>query len=658
MSSLSNTTTAAAQKIPTERAAWITGAILVWILSSLMVAWFEFGIFWNLPLLLFTMNLSPFDQTLVVWTLLARTLLVTFPAIFIIAASYWSGRFTAARWAAWGWQLFVLSWLIIDCGVQCVTGARLWHYVDKAMMTEDLSVGGDISALTEGIQSALWIMGGRMLLLFAGSYCVTRLWLNSGMRKHTPRVMTLVSVLSAGLMLGVVGAREYAGNRYCLEQLHSSMAFRTWVFDPQRISDYGAAAFGKPCHTEFADLSEDLRQLCRAPQRPLERRLRLAAADTDSGTAAHPGSGRPNIVILFTESFRHDAMTSDRMPRLFRRAERALVTEQHFTSSNCSELGAFACIYSRIPMCYDDTLDQQIPSEAFSIWHQLGYERQTICSCNLNFCRMNEFIGPLNFDQQTVFAKPGNPWHDNDRQTLSRIAEEIQTASSPQLIFSILFATHYDYDYPPEYDAHPPASVPPMPPNPGTAGRLRDRYFKSLAFLDAEYDKFFDAIADTNTIVVITGDHGESFLDDGFYCHGTRLSDIQSRTPLMIFGPNVEPRRLAVSSSHLDIMPTLLHLAGAGDHALEFSHGQSLLSVDENRSQLLIHAQTDEWQSLLVHSEGRMGLTLPRNSSDIFVTGFYDTTGRVDFAQQKNPDAIPEWRARLRQAIHSGSKQN
>ena len=32
----------------------------IWLISSAIVSWFEFGIFWNLPLLLFAMNLNSF----------------------------------------------------------------------------------------------------------------------------------------------------------------------------------------------------------------------------------------------------------------------------------------------------------------------------------------------------------------------------------------------------------------------------------------------------------------------------------------------------------------------------------------------------------------------------------------------------------------------
>ena len=47
-----------------------------------------------------------------------------------------------------------------------------------------------------------------------------------------------------------------------------------------------------------------------------------------------------------------------------------------------------------------------------------------------------------------------------------------------------------------------------------------------------------------------------------------------------------------------------------------------------------------------------LGLTLPRDSEEPVVTGFYDTNGRVDFEQQKDPAEIPKWKQRLQQVIH------
>ncbi|MEZ6133094.1 MAG: sulfatase-like hydrolase/transferase [Planctomycetaceae bacterium] len=652
-------------------------AMVVWLLSSLLVAWFEFNIFWDLPLLLFAMNLNVADQTLVVWSLWARTLLVTLPSILVIAGSLWTRRFRALRLVAWTWHWLVLAWLIIDCGLQCVTGASLWHYVEKAMVTEDWALGGDVSAITEGIQSALWITGMRIVGLFIICHVAFQR-LQQITWRHLKTTQSALMLFAAIVMTGIMAARPYVRQQPALEQLYGAMAFRTWLFHPDRVACYGTAAFGTDCDAQFADAAAQLHRLCKASSvgsanvdstnvdttdvdstngmmLPRATATRVALRDTPTANTRPLDAAdaqRPNVVVLFTESIRYSAFCAEHTPKLARRMNEAFVAQNHFTNSNCSELGAFSCLYSRFPLSYDDTLNQQIPSAAAERFRQMGYERQLVTSCSVNFSRMNEFLGPVNFDRTSIHSPKGNPWHDNDRRTLAEIADIVVQADRPQFVFSILMATHYSYDYPPHYDQHPPACVPPLPANASKTDLLKDRYFKALAFLDEEFDAFLATVADTNTIVVITGDHGESFLDDGFLCHGTRLSDIQSRTPLLMFGPGVPAQRISFSTSHVDIMPTLVKLARA-DSPLAESHGQDILSLATHRDQLLTMAHTNEWDVMLVGNDARLGLKLPRSGSDVKVVGFFDHRGRIDLSRQKSPSAIPEWTGRLHAVLRT-----
>lgn len=656
-------------EIPTlafeRRCGNVTSALVIWLLSSLLVAWFEFSIFWDLPLLLFAMNLNAYDQTLVVWSLWARILLVTFPAVAFIIWSHWKGGHRTIRAAGWMWCAFVLTWLIIDAGLQCVTGASLWHYVDKAMVTEDWSLGGDVSTITQGVQEALWITGVRIAFLFLVCHLTFLAIARSRFRHRLHTLMTSVAVFCVVAITGIVGAREFVQQRPALEQLYGTIAFPAWLFHPDRIAEYGTAAFGIECTEEFSDVAVDLHRLTRVSGASAET-IGVRGAENHKQepirTAAlnHSGllndvssdvAGRPNIVVLFTESIRHDAFCAKHTPRLEAWKDRALVANQHFTNSNCSELGAFACMYSQFPLCYDDTLNQQIPSAPCTQLKELGYQRQLIASCSVNFSRMNEFLGPLNFDRTSIHSQRGNPWHDNDKQTLAEIADVVTKAETPQFVFSILMATHYSYDYPPHYDVNPPACVPPIPANPTNAQRLQDRYFKALAFLDEQFDEFLNRVSGTNTIVVITGDHGESFLDDGFLCHGTRLSDIQSRTPLWLFGPGVPTEQLRYSSSHVDLMPTLLHLATGEQQAIPHSHGQSLLTVKKNRNQLLTQAHTNSWDVLFISDAGRLGMKVPRSGNSAAVMGFFDSNGRVDLSQRKPATEIPTWKTRIQTTI-------
>lgn len=65
-----------------------------------------------------------------------------------------------------------------------------------------------------------------------------------------------------------------------------------------------------------------------------------------------------------------------------------------------------------------------------------------------------------------------------------------------------------------------------------------------------------------NTILVITSDHGEEFLDDGYFGHHFESSsDRLLRVPLMFYSPSMlKPKSVSAPVSTIDIFPTILDL--------------------------------------------------------------------------------------------------
>ncbi|MBX7184932.1 MAG: sulfatase [Vicinamibacteria bacterium] len=61
-----------------------------------------------------------------------------------------------------------------------------------------------------------------------------------------------------------------------------------------------------------------------------------------------------------------------------------------------------------------------------------------------------------------------------------------------------------------------------------------------------------------NTLMVVTSDHGEEFLEHGSWEHQKTLYEEVIRVPLMVAGPGVTPRRETQPTSLLDIAPTIL----------------------------------------------------------------------------------------------------
>jgi arylsulfatase A-like enzyme len=67
-----------------------------------------------------------------------------------------------------------------------------------------------------------------------------------------------------------------------------------------------------------------------------------------------------------------------------------------------------------------------------------------------------------------------------------------------------------------------------------------------------------------DTIVVVTGDHGEQFGQHGRLAHGWSLYEEEVRVPLLIYNPHLFPNEKNVTriSRQIDIAPTLLGLLG------------------------------------------------------------------------------------------------
>jgi len=97
---------------------------------------------------------------------------------------------------------------------------------------------------------------------------------------------------------------------------------------------------------------------------------------------------------------------------------------------------------------------------------------------------------------------------------------------------------------------------------------IRNRYDAEVRFTDKALGAFLDTLSGhyEDRVVIVTSDHGESFLDHDDASHGTSLYDEQIRIPLVVndtrgrFGPSrLEPALV----SHVDILPTVAELFGA-----------------------------------------------------------------------------------------------
>jgi arylsulfatase A-like enzyme len=99
----------------------------------------------------------------------------------------------------------------------------------------------------------------------------------------------------------------------------------------------------------------------------------------------------------------------------------------------------------------------------------------------------------------------------------------------------------------------------------GDMGHLVDLYDAGIRQMDDEIGRLLTALGDArDTLVLLTSDHGEEFLEHGGVLHGRTQYEEVVRVPLIVRGPGV-PRgvRVATTASLVDVMPTILAAAAA-----------------------------------------------------------------------------------------------
>jgi arylsulfatase A-like enzyme len=113
------------------------------------------------------------------------------------------------------------------------------------------------------------------------------------------------------------------------------------------------------------------------------------------------------------------------------------------------------------------------------------------------------------------------------------------------------------------------------------------RYDGEIAFMDHWIGKLLDTLVETdqleNTLIVVVGDHGESFGKHGqIWEHNSHIFDDVVRVPFIVRPPGGMPggRRIAGVVRTLDVAPTILEFAGVS--GLDGIDGRSLLPVIED----------------------------------------------------------------------------
>ena len=119
--------------------------------------------------------------------------------------------------------------------------------------------------------------------------------------------------------------------------------------------------------------------------------------------------------------------------------------------------------------------------------------------------------------------------------------------------------------------------------NSADTARLLELYQGEIAYTDAQFGKLRAYLqkmgVEDDTIIAVTGDHGESFGEHDDWTHGLKVFETEIRVPLIFRYPRkLTPGGVIDAPAQLiDVMPTLLDLAGV--RAAKSVQGASLVPV-------------------------------------------------------------------------------
>lgn len=416
-------------------------------------------------------------------------------------------------------------------------------------------------------------------VLGAALAAVGGLWWLAGVLARRLRVR--LSVLMALFLLLTLSERGiYAANHFFSNGEVLDLAASFPLYQPARASGLMARLGYQRKHAGTVKFTTSDNGALRYPLMPLSIR---------------PGVEPPNIIVLVVESLRADMLTPEIMPRLWQfSAQRALRFDRHYSGGNGTRQGLFALFYGLYGNNWDRFLRDRTPPVLFSVLDHYHYQRLAITSASFTYPEFDQTIFADFTPAELVQDSEGAPWERDVRNvdrllaSLSAPATHETPTGPPQFRFMFFESTHARYDFPASAVIRPDylEAVDYMKLSPGYLREhlvpFKNRYINAAHHIDTQIGRVLDAFVANgmarNTVLVVTGDHGEAFMEHGRWGHNSDFTDEQVRVPFVMAIPGQAPAMVEYATSHLDLVATLMPLLGVDTPTEQYSLGCPLLS--------------------------------------------------------------------------------
>ncbi len=309
-----------------------------------------------------------------------------------------------------------------------------------------------------------------------------------------------------------------------------------------------------------------------------------------------------NIMFIVLDSWRYDTFSEQISPNTYHFAQQnnGVIFNNHYSTGNATRTGIFGLFYGIPGTYWDAFLRNSVPSLFVTTLQKENF--------NIGIFTSAKVTAP-EFDR-TVFATIKNlrisshdgPASSRDKQITNDWLAWYKQRDTSKPSFSFLFydAPHA-YDFPDDFEVKfkPIGDLDYMTLNNNTDPvPIFNRYKQSVYYddylLQNVYDELIRSGTLDNTLIIITGDHGQEMNDNklGFWGHNGNYTDAQTKVPFIIIGAkNLEQLKdnAAKLTSHEDVVPSLMkHYLYVENDISDYSTGYDLFNPITNRNWLLM----------------------------------------------------------------------
>jgi arylsulfatase len=654
-------------------------------LAILAIAWsaiatLEFALYVSIPRTAFHSQDLPFGARLLLFchSLTVLTLFLLFVGFAIMVALSWCRRFFSGRHGVrLVGRLFIMLpvWLLLiyygaSWGLFWQTGSFIGRQVYIFVAPHPLQV---FHWVDFDIAFTIVAVAG------AGAFALTMLIPGWTARQSSVSQETLIRIWSWAIGLFVMGAflgnlysrggeRQFmrAGIIYARNQENRTGPFSYILADLTKFT--GNATGDLPVDNSF--------QISQRPVISFHQYKALAEQKKTHGW---------NVLLLTVESLRADQLRAyggnrDVMPALEKLANEARVFLNTYTQSGHTNYATIIPLSSHYPLrsatAHVYPKNPTYPRVLiYDVLKVLRYRTAIFSSSNENWGGMINYLETGGLDRFIHAANSKKPtylmqgdtgfaiWaretkHAGSLDDRSTVDEAIQwidnTGNEPFFVAMNLQNSHLPYPVPPDFPRRfGPAKLDftirfaQFPKDKSQV--VKDVYADSLAYVDSQIGRLFQHLRNKNkwdnTLIVVTGDHGQAFYEHGFASHASAIFDEVMKVPLLIRAPGLKAGLDNRLAQHVDIAPSILGLLGLPVHPS--FQGIDLFNTrpDSKRSAYLVAQTPDAYQYGIVRSGLKLIYDEPEREYLLFNVAT-DPGEKTDIASAQ-PELVKELAQRL-----------